>query len=97
MSRTTLEYKVNCDKSINDAYNVLKDMNDVKSDTSNFNKAVWIVACSFGGAQFIYMVVNSIFFCTCREKLCYRVNGIVYNANFLAMAIAMLVIVVINF
>ena len=49
-ARTTLDYKVDCDKSINDAYGVLKLMSEAETETSNFNRACWIVAASFAGA-----------------------------------------------
>ena len=43
------------------------------------------------------MIVNSVLFCCCREKLCYRVHGIIYNGIFLMMAIAMVIMIAINY
>ena len=62
-TRTTLKYDANCDKSIQDAYDVLNDMISETDDNENYNRAVWIVAASLGGAQFIYMIINVIIFC----------------------------------
>ena len=62
-TRTTLKYDANCDKSIQDAYDVLNNMISETDDNENYNRAVWIAAASLGGAQFIYMIINVIIFC----------------------------------
>ena len=98
-TRTTLNYTTDCDKSISDAYDVLHDMMDVTDDNKNYNRAVWIAAAALGGAQLIYMIINTILFCSpqCRRSLCCKVHAIIYEGIFLAMGIGILSLTSINF
>ena len=98
-TRTTLQYTTDCDKSIQDAYDVLTNMMTVTDDNENYNRAVWIAAISLGGVQLIYMVINTVIFCSprCRRKLCCKVHTIIYHGIFLFMAIAILSLTAINF
>ena len=70
---------------------------DASNDT--FNKVTWIIAFSFGGIMFIYMVVNTVIFWCMRntKDVCYKMNTIAYSALFLALGIAETVLVSINF
>ena len=102
--RPTLEYSANCDKSIEDAIQVLDEL-DGLFDTEGLNMTVWILSASFAGCAFIYMLINC--WChvrvykgstgCCAEKTCYRANMIIYSSLLFLIAILILVMESINY
>ena len=82
-TRTTIEFDVNCDAgTIQDAIDVLEEMDDNKTDTYTVNLVTLIFAVVSASYQLVYMVVNTL--CLCNSKLrggvCFKVNNIIYHS-----------------
>ena len=59
-ARTQLEFKANCDKSIKEAQISLDGLKDTYKGSLKFNKTVYLIAISFFGFHFVYMILNTI-------------------------------------
>lgn len=98
-SRPTLQYSANCSKDINDALDILENLQD-SQDNSGLNTGTWITAICCAGVVLIY---NSITTCCCLMKtnrritLCFRINNIMAASVYLTFSVALLVMVCINF
>jgi len=84
-TRTTIEFDVNCDAgTIQDAIDVLEEMDDNRGDTYTVNLVTLIFAVVSASYQLVYMIVNTI--CLCNSKLrrneeWFKASNIFYNSS----------------
>lgn len=99
MGRPTIEFSPKCAKSISEAIEQLDLVEKLEDqDPEDLNFAIYITCWAFADAHLIYLIVNTICLCktTCRVKLCYRVNNLVYSCIFLVTSTSLWIMGLIN-